>query len=258
MVVFLSGRPMFTSSLINQADAFVAAWLPGTQGKGVADVLVANRSGTAARDFAGRLPFAWPADARSPVVAPLFGTGYGLSYKRSKQIGRLSEDPKLDLAAFETATTFFRRGVVPAPWYLATDGVIFARPVDLSAQEDARQFSWTGPGKLTVEGPPLDLAKQAEAGAALVIEWRIDGRDGSPVRLALGGGTLDIGGLVGSAATGSVIETRIPLRCFAQAGANLTAVGGPLRLDAKAGFAATIRSARIDIVKEPPACPPTG
>ena len=258
VVVFLSGRPMFTSSLINQADAFVAAWLPGTQGKGVADVLVANRSGTATRDFAGRLPFAWPADARSPVVAPLFGTGYGLSYKRSKQIGRLSEDPKLDLAAFETATTFFRRGVVPAPWYLATDGVIFARPVDLSAQEDARQFSWTGPGKLTVEGPPLDLAKQAEAGAALVIEWRIDGRDGSPVRLALGGGTLDIGGLVGSAATGSVIETRIPLRCFAQAGANLTAVGGPLRLDAKAGFAATIRSARIDIVKEPPACPPTG
>jgi beta-glucosidase len=36
VVLFLSGRPMFTGKLINQADAFVAAWLPGTQGRGVA------------------------------------------------------------------------------------------------------------------------------------------------------------------------------------------------------------------------------
>ncbi len=59
VVVFLSGRPMFTGRLINQADAFVAAWLPGTQGRGVADVLVAGANGKSARDFTGRLPFAW-------------------------------------------------------------------------------------------------------------------------------------------------------------------------------------------------------
>ena len=55
---------MFTSGLINRADAFVAAWLPGSQGQGVADVLVAGRDGRPRRDFSGRLPFAWPADAR--------------------------------------------------------------------------------------------------------------------------------------------------------------------------------------------------
>ena len=48
VVVFLSGRPMFAGNLINQADAFVAAWLPGTQGRGVADVLVAGADDKAA------------------------------------------------------------------------------------------------------------------------------------------------------------------------------------------------------------------
>ena len=46
VTVFLSGRPLFTGKLINQSDAFVAAWLPGSQGQGVADVLVAGRSGS--------------------------------------------------------------------------------------------------------------------------------------------------------------------------------------------------------------------
>ena len=72
VVLFLSGRPMFTGKLINQADAFVAAWLLGTQGRGVADVLVAGANGKPMRDFTGRLSFSWPADARSPVDAPLF------------------------------------------------------------------------------------------------------------------------------------------------------------------------------------------
>jgi beta-glucosidase len=55
--VFLSGRPLFAGPLLNASDAFVAAWLPGTQGAGVADVLVAGADGKPARDFAGTLPF---------------------------------------------------------------------------------------------------------------------------------------------------------------------------------------------------------
>src|SRR3546814_7377990 len=71
---------MFTNPEINAADAFVAAWLPGSQGAGVADVLVAGADGTAAKGFTGKLPFAWPADARSPVKTPQFAVGYGLTY----------------------------------------------------------------------------------------------------------------------------------------------------------------------------------
>lgn len=256
VVVFLSGRPMFTSRLINQADAFVAAWLPGTQGNGVADVLVAGPSGRAARDFTGRLPFPWPADARSPVDKPLFAAGHGLDYQRPAQVGTLSEDPVVDLAAFDAATSIMRRGVVPAPWYLASDGVVSARAVDLSAQEDARQFRWTAPGKISIEGTPVDLSARAAAGADLVLDWRIDQRGGAPVRLALGGGTLDLTTLVSSATAGAVTETRIPLSCFAGAGAKLKDVGGPLRIDAGAGLMVTIRNVSIADSKGGLSCPP--
>ena len=256
VVVFLSGRPLFAGRLLNQADAFVAAWLPGTQGNGVADVLVARRNGRAKRDFTGRLPFAWPNDARSPVTAPLFPVGYGLAFASNTRLGRVNEDPRLDLAAFDNSVTFVRRGIVPAPWYLAADGTVGTRLVDLSAQEDARQFIWSGPGKFSVEGAPVSLAKQAEAGAALALEWRIDQRNGAPVRLALGGGALDLTHLVAAAPLGAVIETRIPLRCFADAGATLAAVGGPLRIDAEAGLAVTIRSARVTDSRDQRDCPP--
>jgi len=60
VAVFLSGRPMWTNPLINASDAFVAAWLPGTEGGGVADVLIGNAQGNARYDFKGRLSFSWP------------------------------------------------------------------------------------------------------------------------------------------------------------------------------------------------------
>jgi beta-glucosidase len=254
VILFLSGRPLFASSLINDADAFVAAWLPGSQGEGVADVLVAGRDGRPKRDFTGRLSFPWPADARSPVSEPLFPMGYGLSYARAKTVGPLPVDPKVDLKAFETRTSFFRRGLAPAPWYLAKDGTVSARAVDLSAQEDARQFSWSGPGKISIEGPAVSLKAEAAAGADLLLDWRIDRTGAGPVALTLGGAKLDIAALVKGLPAGQVSETRIPLRCFA--GADLGAVGAPIRLDADDGLAVTLRTARVAEGRGTVACPP--
>lgn len=85
---------------------------------GVADVLVAGRDGKAPRDFTGRLPFAWPADARSPVAAPLFPAGYGLHYGEMRTLGRVNDDPRIDLSLFDTATSFFVRGKALAPWHM--------------------------------------------------------------------------------------------------------------------------------------------
>jgi beta-glucosidase len=81
VVVLLSGRPMVVTEELKQADAFVAAWLPGTEGTGVADVLFGDHKPT------GRLPMSWPrSTAQIPTNAgdasydPLFPYGYGLSY----------------------------------------------------------------------------------------------------------------------------------------------------------------------------------
>ncbi len=83
----VSGRPLWVNAHLNASDAFVAAWLPGSEGAGVADVLLRRPSGDINHDFRGRLPFSWPKYAgQSPQNVgadeydPLFPFGYGLSY----------------------------------------------------------------------------------------------------------------------------------------------------------------------------------
>ena len=79
----ISGRPLVLAGRLGQVDALVAAWLPGTEGAGVADVLFGDYP------FTGRLPYSWPRAmeqipfdfARLPATgcdAPLFPFDYGL------------------------------------------------------------------------------------------------------------------------------------------------------------------------------------
>ena len=82
VVVLLSGRPMIITEQLAQANAFVAAWLPGTEGAGVADVLFGDFP------FTGKLAYTWPrsmaqlpfdfANLGSGESGPLFTFGYGL------------------------------------------------------------------------------------------------------------------------------------------------------------------------------------
>jgi beta-glucosidase len=76
VVILLSGRPMILGDLLDQADAVVAAWLPGSEGEGVADVLFG--------DFkpVGKLSFDWPksVDDLPRSSASLFPVGYGLTF----------------------------------------------------------------------------------------------------------------------------------------------------------------------------------
>lgn len=255
VVVFLSGRPMFTGKLLNQADAFVAAWLPGTQGSGIADVLVAGAHNKVARDFTGQLPFAWPADARSPLLAPLFPLGYGLSYTQPRPLAAVNEDPRVDLSSLTVATNYFVRGKVPAPWNLQMDGAVSARAVDLFAQEDARQFTWNTDGAFVVNGPVVDLTQQLDDGWAMVIDWRIDRLATGPKLFSFGGATVDLEQTIRTLPTGLPLKTSIPLRCFADAGAKFDAVGSPIRMQAAKGLVATIRTVHIEATKEKAPCP---
>jgi beta-glucosidase len=87
--VFLSGRPLQVQPEIDASDAFVAAWLPGTEGAGIADVLIGDAAGAARYDFSGTLPFAWPESAGADSSNPVFPFGYGLHYRQPAQV-RLS------------------------------------------------------------------------------------------------------------------------------------------------------------------------
>ena len=81
VVVLVSGRPLIIGPVLAKADAIIAAWLPGTEGDGVADVLFGAYKPT------GKLTFSWPRSMAQVAVHkgdagydPLFQYGYGLTY----------------------------------------------------------------------------------------------------------------------------------------------------------------------------------
>jgi beta-glucosidase len=86
--LFLSGRPLWVNPELELSDAFVAAWLPGSEGGGIADVLVGDKEGNRRFDFSGRLSYSWPKTPSQAVLNegdaaydPLFAFGYGLRYE---------------------------------------------------------------------------------------------------------------------------------------------------------------------------------
>lgn len=75
VTVIVSGRPLIVTGQLPRWKALLAAWLPGTEGAGVADILFG--------DFkpVGKLPLTWPrTQAGAPRSDPLFPYGYGLTY----------------------------------------------------------------------------------------------------------------------------------------------------------------------------------
>jgi beta-glucosidase len=86
VVILLSGRPMILGDALTKADAVVAAWLPGSEGLGIADVLFGEFN------FKGKLSHSWPKDMlQIPInigdkdYAPLFPYGFGLDYTLPKR-----------------------------------------------------------------------------------------------------------------------------------------------------------------------------
>jgi beta-glucosidase len=92
VIILLSGRPMIITDQYQVADAWVAAWLPGTEGEGVSDVLFGSLP------FTGKLSYTWPrfngqlpinknnSSGSKPCETPLFPYGYGLGEAGSKPI----------------------------------------------------------------------------------------------------------------------------------------------------------------------------
>ncbi|NCF67131.1 MAG: beta-glucosidase [Chloroflexi bacterium] len=76
VIILISGRPLIINEPLETADAFVAAWLPGTEGAGVADLLFGEAL------FSGKLPYTWPRDIiqlpAAGIEDPLFPLGFGL------------------------------------------------------------------------------------------------------------------------------------------------------------------------------------
>jgi beta-glucosidase len=91
VAVFLTGRPRGITPELDASNAFVVAWLPGSEGGGIADVLFRKNEGQVNFDFTGKLSFDWPrgstvgnAGGDGSDGSPLFPYGFGLAYCNPK------------------------------------------------------------------------------------------------------------------------------------------------------------------------------
>jgi beta-glucosidase len=253
--VFLSGRPLWVNPELNASDAFVAAWLPGSEGAGVADVLIGDKAGKPRRDFTGTLSFSWPKTAGQFTLNrgeqgydPLFAFGYGLRYAKPGTVGALSEVSGVD-ASLANTSTFFAKGVTPAPFSFATDSKITRKTVDGPAtQEGAQQLTWpAGPATLRIGGSDLDLSRETNGDLSLRLVYRVDAGPTGPVRLSMEGGkntgTIDATSLFTGKSGWQTVN--LLLKCYQKNGVDVTKVNAPIVLQANGPFTLSLAEAKI-------------
>ena len=262
VTVFFSGRPLWVNPLLNASDAFIAGWFPGTEGAGIADVLIGDRQGRPRYDFAGKLPMSWPKSAAQTqlnvgqaVYEPLFGYGYGLNDESPVQVAAVSEEPGVRVQQ-GSIDKYFAKGHTLQPWRFAlrengetslvperaepfgTGSGIAIAPTDAGGlQEGGRQVTWSGRSEAAVllNGMTLDLLRQANADMTLQIDYRVDKAPGGAVKLQMGcdptcadGEGLAIEPILSQATLGSWHTLKVPLACFREKGADLKRVAEPM------------------------------
>lgn len=286
VAVFLSGRPMWVNPELNASDAFVAAWLPGTEGGGVADVLFTDAAGNVRHDFQGKLSYSWPRTGMQTSVNrgdanynPLFAYGYGLTYKDKSQVGTLPEESGVPADARQNAGVYFRAGRAAAPWSLgirddkgdlrvtttsaeSPGQVIALRSVDVKAQEDAKQAQWNGKGSgiLTISGRPVDLSRQSNGDVTMAIRYRLDAAPTAPVKVAMAcgadcAGIIDLTAELKKAPLGGWQTVKIPLKCFAAAGAKMTEIEAPLAIQTTGRLGITFTDIKLEADPANAVCP---
>lgn len=254
VAVMITGRPLYMNPALNAADAFVVAWLPGSEGAGVADVMVAGHNGQAKRDFTGKLPTAWPANAvhGGPTLYPF---GYGLSARTAQPTWKpLSEDAGIR----ETAENgvYFARGVPASSWSLivaggsdggtrittgsasALDGRVTVTPVDYGIQEGARRFVMAGGGRQVVQlnnFTPVDVSRETNGEVLLLTTLRIDEKPASAMQFSLtsadGKTATVVAPELAALPVGEWKTVAVPLQCFRAGGADMSRVSTPFQLE---------------------------
>ena len=222
VAVFLSGRPLWVNRELNAADAFVAAWLPGSEGAGVADVLFGKVQPT------GRLSFSWPKTCEgAPLNGPegaLFPVGYGLGFA-APRIAPTPLDESCNALTHDTGAAWFASGKLGTQVQAVADNAllpdlrgsgngIVATGVDRRAQEDARRIAF-GPGaRLSLTGPA--------SAAAFRIIYQVTSRPAAPVTVTAGGKALDITQGLSVAEGKGWREMVLSTKCLGEAGGKLT------------------------------------
>jgi len=249
VAVMITGRPLYVNPALNAADAFVVAWLPGSEGGGIADVLVGDAAGSPRFDFTGKLPAAWPRTAQIAEGA-LFPFGYGLDYK--SPAAPYTALPELDAAASGAdARVWFNAGTPAARWSLWVAGTgdeVETRVTTLPAealggrarvtaenfkvQEGARRFAIAG-GTASVQlgkFETIDLARETNGDVMVLVTLKVwDAPDAA--RIGVRGPGTDGFNPVALPETPGYVRYGIPLKCLRGKGADVAKLDRPFVLE---------------------------
>jgi beta-glucosidase len=281
VAVLLSGRPLWQNRELNLANAYVAAWLPGTEGAGISDVLFRKKNGAVNFDFAGKLSYSWPRNAAGAPLNvgqegydPLYAFGFGLSYAEKVETQPLPEDPGI-AAELMSAGSFFDKGVPVAPWSLrvssgadttrvtttpldAIGGRVKVTAVDDIVQEGARRFVFAGNGPAMVqisgEGS-ADLSRESNGDVMMLVRLRRDADAPQDVKLGVScgagcAGSLDFAQMLASVPAGKWVTIGVPLKCFAKAGADVRKVNGPLSIASSGNLDVSLSQVKLGTVAD--------
>ncbi len=256
--VFLSGRPLWSNPEINMSDAFVAAWLPGTEGGGVSDLLFQRDPSF---DFTGRLSFTWPNSAvvsKDPMEEEsntLFTLDYGLTYKSTNIVEELSEVSGLESAEVASTGNFYEKGAAVAPWGLwlksgslkkqiasfpTSVGGLIVSKTDHLAQEDALRIKWTKSDADQIQvktAKPTDMSRETNGAMELTFAAKSFTDKTATISITMGcneelecGQTLDL-----NIEPNDWKEYRVSLSCFANLGTDMSKVSTALMITAGEG-----------------------
>lgn len=281
VAVFVSGRPMWVNAEINASDAFVAAWLPGSEGKAVADVLLADENHNAQHDFKGKLSFSWPKSPSQIVnrfdkdTPALFAYGFGLTYQDNDTLGDdLTELSDAMINTKQVTDIFLGKAV--APWKMmlvSQDQVteidsnskwlpsISYRTVDKKVQEDSFRLETSGSELVGVKfisgnGFREDLSAELERNALLTFTVKRDSEVNQSVYVSMNCETIgdtqsscqarvDIQAQLASMPLGEWQDLSISLHCFIEKGIEVSKVAVPFELSTSAAVNLSINHIRL-------------
>ncbi len=261
--ILLTGRPLSTNAFINASKAFVVAWLPGSEGDGVADLIIGDSNGEPRYDFSGKLAFSWPRSSEQTNInnypsyqeSPQFEVGYGLTYESDQQLAMLDNSDELlqrGLAIHGSLPIFLKK--INDPWTLyvgdednwsvSIDGnggstankkTVVVSASDNATQEDARKIEWTDNkyGQIYFQhNQAMDISELAENDAALHFKVRVQTPPNETVAVRMDcrypcSGQVDVTQLLKSLPMNSWEHVAIDLNCFSNSGAELSKIDTP-------------------------------
>ncbi|WP_437975345.1 exo 1,3/1,4-beta-D-glucan glucohydrolase [Sorangium sp. So ce295] len=282
VTVFVSGRPLHTNKELNRSDAFVAAWLPGSEGGGVADVLFGDH------EFQGKLSFSWPsADCQTSInrgdgEEPLFAYGYGLVTTDADALGDdlpevstghgcdapdpgaagTTSEPLEIFVDGEDKGDYVLRIGGPSNWggidvgmgATLPGGEVSVSTIDGEIQGSAKQVTWSATGQIYAQvsagAPGVDLSPYYNSETSIVFRARVDAPPEGPL-VTLSAhcvypclGDINIANTLTSIADGEWHEVSVPLKCLTDRGLDITNVNTPFLIYSESPMDVAIEDVR--------------